>query len=570
MHGARAGRGVLSLLFVVLVVAPSGCECGDEVDYIVEPNGGSGGQAGSAGHSGGAAGQGGATTSTTSTGGAGGEQCQATQCFSTHQEACRRICEQGECIEGMSPKGTACADCGGDRCDGKGHCVKPVTCETSSCPWSRSFGNWAGQYALGLAVDAAGAIIISGPFEGILDFDGTELTSTPPETNERWDGFVAKLAPTGAHLWSMSFGDARRDSAEAVAVDPDGNVVVTGFFSGTVTLGGPSLTSIGMHDVVVAKLDGSGNHLWSRSFGGTGRAYGRDVAVDPSGNVYVVGHFDGSLDLGGTLVSAGRDDAFVAKLDSDGAVLWSRSFGGVDHDTGWRVTIDPQGNALVTGTFEGTATFGASTLSSAGGHDVFLLKLDAAGNVLWSFGFGGSEEEEARDVVSDPSGRAVVTGTTRGNIDFGLGPACEHGGTNAYLVGVDADGTLDWSYCLAAGSDEAGAGLALTASGALEWTGAMANVADFGAIVSCPGNVAAVFLASATTAGEVLSGKCYDGELEQYSTNVAVDPWGNVIVIGYFWGDLSFGTGSLEACAYDEPEEPPYNGADLFVAKVTP
>jgi hypothetical protein len=108
------------------------------------------------------------------------------------------VCEQAECVDGVSPEGTACADCGGDHCNGKGYCVKSVTCDSPECPWSRSFGDWRSQFALGLAVDAAGTIVISGPFEGTLDFDGAELTSTPPETHERWDGFVAKLAPNGS------------------------------------------------------------------------------------------------------------------------------------------------------------------------------------------------------------------------------------------------------------------------------------------------------------------------------------------------------------------------------------
>jgi hypothetical protein len=165
----------------------------------------------------------------------------------------------------------------------------------------------------------------------------------------------------------------------------------------------------------------------------------------------------------------------------------------------------------------------------------------------------------------------VVTGTTWGNIDFGLGPACEYGGSNAYLMAVGADGVMAWGDCVGVGFDEAGAGLALDHGGELVWTGTMAVLAQFGQQeVYCPNHEAAVFLAHATTTGEVTSAECYDGELDQYSTNVAVDPSGNTIVTGYFMGDLSFGTGTLEACAFDAPGDHPQNGPDMFVAKLTP
>jgi len=269
-------------------------------------------------------------------------------------------------------------------------------------------------------------------------------------------------------------------------------------------------------------------------------------------------------------VSAGRDDAFVAKLDAAGSVLWSQRLGGADHDTDWRVAVDLDGNVLVAGTFEGTAGFGTGSLSSTGGHDAFVTKLDAAGVLLWSLGFGGTGEDDALDLVVDAAGRAFVTGTTSGGIDFGLGSVCAHGGTDAYLVGVNADGSLAWGHCYGMGFDEAGTGLALAPDGELVLAGKMGLSVNFGSLVYCPAVGYAVLVGRCTTAGEALSGQCYDGELNQFSTNVAVDPWGNVIVIGYFAGELSFGTGELDTCAFDEPGDHEYNGLDLFVAKLTP
>ena len=121
--------------------------------------------------------------------------------------------------------------------------------------------------------------------------------------------------PTWRHLWSKRFGDASSQFARAVAVDTLGNSIVTGFFSGSVDLGGGALTSAGGYDIYLAKLAPTGAHVWSKRFGDNSEQAVQGVAVDGNGNVIIAGYFEGAVDFGGdNLTSAGGEDVFVAKL----------------------------------------------------------------------------------------------------------------------------------------------------------------------------------------------------------------------------------------------------------------
>jgi hypothetical protein len=142
-----------------------------------------------------------------------------------------------------------------------------------------------------------------------------------------------------------------------------------------VDFGGGTLTSAGEQDIFLAKFDGNGTHLWSQRFGDADDQWCYSVASDPSGNVVVTGFFYGTVDFGGGLLtSAGLEDIFLAKFDANGTHLWSQRFGdAVDYQEGFSVASDPSGNVVMTGFFEGTVDFGGGTLFSLY-NDIFLVK----------------------------------------------------------------------------------------------------------------------------------------------------------------------------------------------------
>ncbi|MBI1956110.1 MAG: SBBP repeat-containing protein, partial [Acidobacteria bacterium] len=226
----------------------------------------------------------------------------------------------------------------------------------------------------GVAVDGSGNVVVTGQFFGTVDFGGGVLSGTGG-----LDIFAAKFSGTdGSHTWSKRFGSTSDDYGQGVAVDSSGKVAVTGFFIGTVDFGGGGLTSAANTDIFVAKYSGTdGSYLWSKRFGSTSDDIGNSVAVDSSGNVVVTGFFNGTVDFGGGgLTSAESNDIFVAKYSgAEGSHLWSKRFGSTSTDQGLGVAVDSSDNVVVTGLFTGTVNFGGGNLTSAGAEDIFLVKL---------------------------------------------------------------------------------------------------------------------------------------------------------------------------------------------------
>jgi hypothetical protein len=285
--------------------------------------------------------------------------------------------------------------------------------------WSKQFGGTYDDGGLGIAVDGSGNVLVTGYFYGNVDFGGGELTS-----GGGYDIFVAKFSGVdGAHMWSKRFGATSYDHGNGIAVDASGNVLVTGFFNGTVDFGGGSLVSAGVDDIFVAKFSGvNGAHVWSKRFGATWYDNGNGIGVDASGNVLVTGFFYGTVNFGGgPLASAGSYDVFVAKFSgASGAHLWSKRFGDYSDDAGLGIAVDGSGNVLVTGYFYGNVDFGSGPLPNGGGDDIFVAKYSGVdGNPLWSKRFGGSSDDTGASVAADGSGNVLLTGSFNSIVDFG-------------------------------------------------------------------------------------------------------------------------------------------------------
>ncbi|HWR27556.1 MAG TPA: PKD domain-containing protein, partial [Candidatus Thermoplasmatota archaeon] len=162
--------------------------------------------------------------------------------------------------------------------------------------------------------------------------------------------------------------------------DGSGNAYVTGVFLVSITFGTTTLTSQGSWDVYVVKLDGNGDWQWVVSGGSSSTEGAWGTAVDAKGDPYITGVFEGSVTFGeSTLTTQGGRDVFVAKLDADGNWLWAISAGGADWDEGYALTVDSSGYVYATGYFDGSALFGETTLTTQGDYDVFIAKLSHDG-----------------------------------------------------------------------------------------------------------------------------------------------------------------------------------------------
>ena len=178
--------------------------------------------------------------------------------------------------------------------------------------------------------------------------------------------------------------------------------------------------------------------MWSKRFGDSAYQAVDSLAVDAAGNVLVSGTLKGTIDFGGgPLVAAGVSDVFVVKLDSAGNHLWSKRFGAASsYEDSTQIAVSSAGDVAVTGSVTGTVDFGGGPLVGAGGGNAFVIKLDAAGTHLWSRRFGNSNSSVViRGVAfADPKSLAI-TGNFDGIVDFGGGPLSTGvGGTHTFLA----------------------------------------------------------------------------------------------------------------------------------------
>ena len=183
--------------------------------------------------------------------------------------------------------------------------------------------------------------------------------------------------------------------AYGVALDNSGAVYVTGFFSGTMTVDGVTVTSAGLYDIFLAKYNSDGTLVWLKRAGGTGSDIAHGIVLDSVGNIGIVGEFQNTASFDNNSIAAlGLGDAFIAKYDSNGNNLWAQRGGGTINyqtDRANAIGSDGSNSFYVTGEFTGTATFDGLSVTSAGPNasDIFLAKYDTNGVIEWLHHGGG-------------------------------------------------------------------------------------------------------------------------------------------------------------------------------------
>ncbi len=283
--------------------------------------------------------------------------------------------------------------------------------------WVKRIGAKNIDAALAVAIDKDGNSYVTGVFRDTVKFGEEEFESVGDA-----EIFITKLDPLGKVIWTKTFGAVGEDFGRNLAIDSQGNLVLLAEISYKVDFGGGDLSTNGNRDIVLAKFDPAGTHIWSKSIGNSYNDYGIGLAVDSSDNILFTGSFEGTVNLGGAdLVSAGRTDMFVAKLDTNGKHQWSKGYGAKDKDWGNSIATDEFGNAYVTGWFWYDLKFGDTQLKSHGKEDSFMLKLSAAGDVLWAKSYGSTSRDMGKSVTVDAKGGAVTVGSYNIEIDLGSG-----------------------------------------------------------------------------------------------------------------------------------------------------
>ncbi|MCX6244325.1 MAG: T9SS type A sorting domain-containing protein [Bacteroidetes bacterium] len=360
--------------------------------------------------------------------------------------------------------------------------------------------------------------------------------------------------------WAKSAGGSGDDASFSVAVDRSGNSYVTGAFSATITFGSYTLTTPNPDGMFVVKYDADGNVVWAKSAGGTADAYGVFLTVDHNGNAYIVGTSKSGYLIFGTdtIWNGYQYNVFVAKYDAGGNALWARSVGGTYPLGMTSIAVDSSGNSYVTGMFSSsTLTFGSYILTNAGtmyigSFDLFLVKYDANGNVVWAKSEGGIYDEMGNSVTLDNTGGPCVTGFYTSYTIIVGSDTLKNGG-NTLLIRYDADGNVLWAKSGAAPEriyDVEGVAVAGDVSGNIYMTGVFQSTSiTFDSITltnAFNDHHYDIFLVKYDASGNVLWAKSAGGILSEYGTSLALDVSGNPYITGYYSSpNLIFGIDTL-------------------------
>jgi hypothetical protein len=348
--------------------------------------------------------------------------------------------------------------------------------------WAFRFGDLYIDYGQAVAVDAAGDLYVAGRFQDTMDVDPGPGVYPLISPGSGTSGFVAKYTPVGNLLWAMAFQAEYAAVARALTLE-DGRLYVAGTYSDTTNFNGVIYAGNLLVDAYVAKVDtANGSVIWVRGAGSfLGNESGRSVAVDAAANVYYAGKFRYTVDFDpgpGTAshTSSAGFDAYVSKLDSNGNFIWVRVFeglGGDDEVAG--IHLDAVGDLYLGGNFVGTIDAdpdtGMTTLTAVGGQDVFVMKMDSAGNLIWANSFGGTQADECLSMDLDDSAHVYTIGSFQSAVDFDPSASTHSltssGVKDVFLHALDSSGGFRTVWQLGSSFHEYGADVHYLAPGKL-------------------------------------------------------------------------------------------------------
>jgi Beta-propeller repeat len=509
--------------------------------------------------------------------------CSSKACGS--QDGCGGTCQNGGCSKGSTCRfgkctcvylkcGSGCCgvdqicknsncctpQCGGRTCGPDpicgatcGKCPLGKECRTNgqcSLPkgWVRSGGGASSDEAKGVAVDASGNVFLTGAFYNKASFGKATIAGGGGD-----NFFVAKFDRDGAALWAHTPGGSSDHSAESIAVDTAGNAFVTGHFEGPVTFGATKLVPLGSGDIFVVKYSSAGKIIWVNSAGWNLFDNGMGVDVDPGGNIFVSGYFRGPAKFGSiTVPNTAGFDVFLTKYSNSGKEVWARSGIGLGWEFGLDVAIDDGGDAYVTGFFNGSVAFGATSLSSKGADDIFVARYSQGGKLLWARSAGGLLVDWGSSIAVDSSKNVYVTGSFEGNATFGTTTLASKGDASIFVAKYSPQGQLLWAESAGGSSEDGGTGIAVDSGGNAYMVGGFKGKAAFGSVSLSSKGGEDIFVARYASGGKLIGAVSAGGTGDDHAADIAMDANGTPHIAGTFQGTCLFDKTALTTKGYGD------------------
>lgn len=431
--------------------------------------------------------------------------------------------------------------------------------------WARTWGSTAHDMVYGVAEDSAKNVYTTGYFYGTVNFNpdpmGTPVYLT---SNGGQDIVVSKLNSAGEIVWAKRWGGPELDIPRALTLDDSGNIYVAAYFEGTSNFnpnsGTPvNLTSNGGRDACVSKLNPDGELVWAKRWGGASDDYGRGVTVDSSGNVYVGGYFENSANFNpdpGTpdnRISIGGRDPYLIKLDSDGNVVWAKTWGSADHDYGIYVAGDSSGNVCIIGHFTGTVNFNPNpgdpvNCTTVGLLDFYVSKFNTNGELQWARTWGSDTYDYAAGVSMDASGNVFVSGDFQHTCNFnpwGTPLNLTAGGMDPCVSKFDSDGNFQWAKAWGGSGHDRSYACAAGDSGSVTISGHFNGTVNFNPnpgdpIEKSSNGMTDAYIIKLDSTGDLLWARAFGASKNDFGYATHIGGSGNVYVAGDYQETVDF------------------------------
>lgn len=436
-----------------------------------------------------------------------------------------------------------------------------VSCKNSEYQnqWAKTGGGENYDGGRALVLDSDGNIYVIGRFQGSASFDEKKIIGQGD------DGiFLLKYNTSGKLLWAKELGGKKEDSGYSIDIDNKNNIYIAGYFEDTSFFDSHYLFSRGEYDAFLVKCNSDGKVLWAKQAGGNFNDVARGVFVNENGSCILTGFFTGTLflDENFSLQSDGfHEDIFIVKYNADGKIIWAKRAGGKNDDRAISITSSRNGKFFLSGYFKDSANFDNIQVKSNGQSDAFVAMYNADGNALWAKHFGGAGIDEARGIKSDDNNNVFVTGFFVQQLKFENSNVefTSMGERDIFIAKFDENGNLLWAKRAGGNGLDEGSAVNIGNSGDCIVTGFFGANADFEEQNFSTAGGNDIFIAHYSSDGKLLCFMQAGSSGYDEGRSVASDGKGNFILTGNYLGSLKIGNMILPESKGD---------GDMFLAKI--